>query len=764
MTDRIEKVFPYLLLAPAVLPLVYVSGLVYPYIAIKIFLLWGLGIVASAIFVFLALSGTPFYYQRLRSAFSLIPLTLLVVEYVTSYFGVDFYRSFWGLFARGDGLLTSTIITIFFYLILISAPTPSGVGSPTSDVGADRKLLERLVKVVAVVAGIVAAIAVLQWVTTMFGGKAWFLPPVTGRIGSTFGNAAFLAGYLGMSLFVIFLVLRDSIGVWRRVYQISAILAILAIIFAATRGTIFALIGAGVVGLIFVAIKGIGGWKRFARYSLVVVVMLIGLFFVFRTQLAENSFEPVRRIAQISFSDGTKGTVSSRFFVWRHITEEALDRPILGYGAEHIAQIFDKIYDPSSIIEQWFDRSHNAFLDYFVQYGIGGLLLYLSLIGAFAVLALRMYRNNPFETLNPGLLFLLLIITYAVQNFFVFDTPHSLWLLYALFASLMVLSDDSSAAPLLLKRIPPFASSIVSAIILLAIIPTVLLPLYANIMLTKGYLLHLVDVNKANAYFEQGLSLGTYADLEYGYQAYDMYTAHQVVQLKDDDLVSGYKYALSLLTANFKKYPYDARTATYLAHVIDTAPEGVPIDEGFDREVLSRAIELSPLRAQAWYMTVNIYLRQADALPETSPEREKFYREAINVLEEYAQLEPSLPVSPFILSTIYYKLGDRAEAKKWADAGLKAYAERDVAAAKPAVKYYLATGDWQNAVRFLSDIVEADSSDIDALFDLAKVMYLAGDRAASIRIVENIRETNPDILLTDANFMKAITDYEQTQK
>src|SRR3989338_5828301 len=190
MTDRLVKIFPYLLLAPAILPLVYVSGLVYPYIAVKIFLLWGLGIIAFAIFVFLALSGVPFFYQRLRNLFSWIPLALLAVEYITSYFGIDFYHSFWGLFERGDGLLTSTIITLFFYLILLSA---------------NRIFLERLVKTVAIVASIVASIAVLQWVTTILSEKVWFIPPVSGRIGSTFGNAAFLAGYLGMSLFVVLL-------------------------------------------------------------------------------------------------------------------------------------------------------------------------------------------------------------------------------------------------------------------------------------------------------------------------------------------------------------------------------------------------------------------------------------------------------------------------------------------------------------------------------------------------------------------------------
>ncbi|MBI2025638.1 O-antigen ligase family protein [Candidatus Kaiserbacteria bacterium] len=746
MTDRLSRIFPYLLLAPAVLPLVYVSGVVYPYVAPKTFLLQGAGIIALSVFAYLALSGRTFFYERMRNRLTWVPAALLAVAYAASLWGIDFYRSFWGLFDRGDSLLTLTVITTFFYLILISS---------------DSTLLERLVKTIAVVAGIVAAVAVLQWVTAALGGNAWFLPPVTGRIGSTFGNAAFLAGYLGMALFVILIVLRDASGFSRRLCQAAAALSLLAILFAATRGTILALLAAGGFALLFTAWKGDGRAKRAARYGLLALVVFAGLFFIFRTELAQSSFEPVRRIASISLTDGT---VASRLFVWQNIGAEALRSPLLGSGAEHIDQVFDKIYDPSAIIEQWFDRSHNSFLDYFVQYGVFGLVFYLALIGAFAVSALRLYRREESGFMNYGFLFLLLILTYALQNFFVFDTPSSLWLLYALFASLIVLQSDTPAISLLPRQLPTAVPIAVSALVALLVIPAVILPLFANVFLTKGYLYHLTDVEKANAYFERGLSLGTYADLEYGYQAYDMYTERQAKFLTGQNLTASYDYAFSVLVENFNKYPYDARTATYLGHVIDTAPPDAAVDDAFDEQVLARAIELSPLRAQAWYMTTNISLRKADALPAGSEERESYYREAVKVLETYSEKEPSLPVPKYILATLYYALGDTATAKKRADEALPLYTESDVAAAKPAVKYYIAVGDWRNAARFLADMVENNPADYDVLYDLAKVTYLAGDKSASLRIVEKLRAEKPDIIGTDKNFMNAITEYEQTQK
>lgn len=745
MTDFLKRAFPYLLLAPAVVPLVYVSGLVFPYVAVKTFSLWMIGITASATFAYLALSGQSFFYGRLRQSFAWIPGALLAVEYITSLLGIGFYHSFWGLFERGDGLLTSTVITIFFYLILLSA---------------DRAFLERLAKTVAVVAGAVAFIAVLQWATASFGEKAWFLPPVSGRIGSTLGNAAFLAGYLGTALFVIFYALRDAADAWRRTLSIAALFAAAAIFFAATRGTLLALALALLAALGYAALKADGSMRELSRKGLFMVAVLAVLFFVFRTELTHAPFESVRRMASISL---TEVTVSSRLFVWQHIGEEALQRPFSGYGAEQVAHLFDKAYDPSAISEQWFDRSHNAFLDYFAQYGVFGLALYLALIGAFAISALRYSRRFPPSITNPGILFFLLILTYAVQNFFVFDTPASLWLVYALFAALLTSTSEVQATRLFLKETPLVIPQIVAGVIMLLIIPTVIMPLRANILLTKGYLLHLVDVEKANAYFRQGLALNTYADLEYGYQAYDMYTDHQAVRLKGKDLVAAYEYALSVLTANFAKYPYDARTATYLGHVMDTAPAGVAIDESLDRRALDRAIVLSPLRAQAWYMTANIALRKADALPQNDPRKREYFQEALGVLERYANLEPTLSVPGYTLATLYYKIGDSVSAKKWADKAYPLYTTPDTAAAAPAVKYYLATGDWPHAARFLADLVADNPSDFDVLYDLAKVTYLAGDPAAAARIVAQLRTSAPGLVETDQNFLAAITAYEQSR-
>ena len=148
MRQYVAKWFSWLLLAPAILPLIYIDGLLYPFVAPKTLLFRALGIIVLAAFSYLALSKQELYWGRLRNKLAWIPGLLLVVAYVTSLLGVDFYHSFWSIYDRGDGLLTLTVAVIFFYGTLLSA---------------DRQFLQRLFKIVAWVATAVSAYVVLQW-------------------------------------------------------------------------------------------------------------------------------------------------------------------------------------------------------------------------------------------------------------------------------------------------------------------------------------------------------------------------------------------------------------------------------------------------------------------------------------------------------------------------------------------------------------------------------------------------------------------------
>lgn len=742
MMQRVAKTLLYLLCVPALVPLLYAPGLLYPYVAPKTLLFRAIGVLVAAAFAFLMLSGRSFYWNRLRGKSTWIPGALLLVAYVTSLFGIDFYHSFWSVFDRGDGLLTLTIAIIFFYGMLLTA---------------DESFLRRLYAFVVWGATLVALYALLQWLQSVSGLDLPLIEIPRGRFGSTFGNAAYLASYLGMTLFLAIGLAREYSGRWQMAAYASVVLQFFAILIAATRGTLLALALVAFVVLVYTAWKpalrslgaggGSGRLRSYARAGLALGVIAAGLFFAFRAQLANVPIESVRRVASISLKDPT---VESRFFIWKNMLSASMERPLTGYGAEHVDVVFNRFYDPTALVEEWFDRSHNSFIDYLVQYGVLGFALYLALILSFAYAAYRKFKGGE----EWGALLFLIVLTYAVQNFFVFDTVMTFWLLLVLFAGLFV---ESSAKSTVLSYIPQMPRAVPAGALialLLILIPVAINPLRANLALAQGYRYHIVDVRRAVESMQKGLAIGTYADLEYGYQAYQMYTDRQMNLLGGGERIIAYRYALETLTTNLEKYPYDARTAVYLAHVLDVAPPEMPADETHMRAVIAEAIELSPKRMQPHYLLANIQIRKGDALP-PGEEKNARYLEGIAPLEEYSRLVPKLAEPRYVLASLFLMMGDTAHAKEWADKAFPLY-KPDNAVARRASRYYLLTEDWPNAVYFLKEVIRTAPDDYRSQYDLAKAEFLNGNIAEAKRIVERLRIEAPGLVETDPAFLSSL--------
>lgn len=738
MIRALSRFLPYLLLVPAVLPLIFIDGLLYPYLTPKTLLFRGAAILSLALCAILVLSGREFYFSRLKAWATWIPGALLALAYISSLAGVGFYHSFWSIFDRGDGLLTFTSAVAFFYILLLYG---------------DEAFFRRLIKVVVWVGSIVAVLGVLQWIQAGSGMNIPLVPEPNGRVGSTLGNAAFMASFLGLTFFLTLLLLPTLRGKWLRAGQVSAVLHILAIVGSATRGTLLALLGAAGLALIYQAWKGEGSYKQYARGGLVALAVLAGLFLGFREQLQAVPFAPVARVASISLSDVT---VESRVFIWKEMLGKVAENPLLGVGAENIVVLFNEVYDPTQIVEEWFDRTHNAFLDYAVQYGVGGLLLYLALIFVFVRESYRLMQSSNSEESRMGKLFLLLAFVYAAQNFFVFDTAMTLWLFLALVAYVLARKGGVASA-LVQKKIPKVVALAVGAVIALLVIPVSAMPLRANLLIADGYKYHVYDAHRATSSIKKGFALGTYADMEYGFQLYEMYTERQSTMLSGEERLLAYRVARDVLAANYEKYPYDARTVTYYAHVLDVAPpEELPSEE-LRREVLAQAIELSPKRIQPRYLLANISIRKGDALPPGSAAKKVQYDEAIRQLTEYSALVPSFAEPHYIIATLYQTLGEPKVASEWAEKGLAVYTRADKNTARRAARYYLAVENWPLAARFLGDYVAIEPTNYAFTYDLAKAEFLAGNPERARAIVEKLKVDAPGLVETDPAFLSALS-------
>lgn len=732
-------------LASAVIPLIYKGGLLYPYVTPKTLIFRTFGIAALGLLLYSLASNQRLYWGRLRSLSAWLPALLLIIAYSTSFIGVDFYRSFWSLFDRGDGLLTLTSIVLLYYCAVLFI---------------DEGVIRKFFYWIAAMSGLVAFYAILQWAQDVVGVNLPIIEEPRGRYGGTFGNAAFLASYLGMTFFVTLASASDERHHQNRLVRLSLLLSLglqlTAIILTATRGTMVAMIFIGIVVVMYQAMRGRFPINVIARVTLVVLTIIVTLFILFRARFY-IPFEPVRRLVSISLNDTT---TSSRLFAWQNILREAIQQPFRGYGAEHIAIIYNKVYDPSATIEQWFDRSHNAYLDYAVQFGFIGLAVYLLIIGSIIWGGWRLLVRRE----RSGAWMISLGFVYAIQNFFVFDTAASLWLLFMIFAISVYFSTRDVVRTHVRGsfHIPSIVALSLPLLVVLLFYPIVVKPLRANIALAEGYKYHVADVERSVNVMRRGLSAGTYADLEYGYQVYSMYTEQQQTLLQGAERVRAYEYAVEMLSRNFYRFQYDARTATYLALVIDRAPPEVQVDENFLRLVANRAIELSPKRAQAYYILANIPIKKGDQQLPGSDEQKKFYREAIDLLTTYSTKAPEFAEPAFFISNLAILVGEAPLAQQWANEGKRRYEQARYYsisdAARRAVRYYIAVKDWPNALRFLKELVSEDSKDYPQVYDLAKLYFLAGDRLHAEAIVGSLRESGQYSLLeSDAAFMRAIT-------
>jgi len=717
-------------------------NVLFPFLTPKTLFFRSSAIIAVALFLYYVLRGGVLYIHRLRMPFVWVPAGLAFVTAISSFFGIDWYHSLWSTFERGDGLFTLFSAIVWFYITLLLA---------------EKKFILRLSHAVSVVGSLVALYGVFQWLEYVFQSNIFFIISLDGRIGSTLGNAAFLASFLGLSVVLTMLYARSVEGSQRVLAYGSALLQLCMIIISATRGTLLALILVGVAIITYYAFRGTGTIKKITSRLLIGVVFVFLLFIGFRGYLAQSSFEPIARIASVSLKESS---VANRIAVWQGVLHESVKHPFLGVGAEHVGVLFNAIYDPSVISEQWFDRSHNAYIDYLAQYGIFGLLMYILLIIALFRVGIRLLRNEH----AYALYIFAFIGIYAIQNFFVFDTAITFWLLLIFLCAMIVHLDDSEEMHGLIKKPLPLTVAVIgSVVILTALIPVTIYPLQANIKLAQGYNVHIVQPGIALNYFEEGYGLHTYANLEYGYQLYSMYTERQVNILSGQARAEAYRYALNILTENYRRYPYDAKTAVYLGHVLDLAPPEVARDDALLKEVIMHLRELSPKRMQGWLLEANMYIREAARADSDSLQKEA-YRKAIAVLDNYIGIVPDDSESYYVIAGFSVLLGDIESAQTYAEQGRNLYRpsdDMDYEIAGRALQYYLQFEDWENALFFLEYMVDAETStDYSRVYDLAKLYFLTDQYEKMFPIMERINKEDPAIIMSDPVFVEKLKTLE----
>lgn len=388
-------------------------NLFFPYITGKNFSFRILLEVLTACYVLLAIR-VPKYRPRASLVMWAFGLFVLWMALATAT-SVDPIKSFWSNFERMEGYLT--MLHLFALFVIAGAVL-------TAEEWWDRFFVTSVW--VSVLQGIYAVLQAYH----IFG----FGPSSQSgaRADTTFGNATYLAVFMLFSFFItLYLVLRTPARSWWRdtlgkptvmtLYGIALLLQFLGLYYTQSRGPLLGFVGGLVVAGAYVAFFSKGGeyktLRKVSLWGLGAIVILALLFVGLKNTSFIQKSQTLSRLASISLVDRT---TQARFLIWGEALQGIKESPktvALGWGQENFSYVFNKYYNPGMYDqEQWFDRAHNAFIDWAIAGGIPAFLLYVSLFVLAAWTIIKSRLTVPEQAVLLGLL-----AAYAFNNLFVFD-------------------------------------------------------------------------------------------------------------------------------------------------------------------------------------------------------------------------------------------------------------------------------------------------------------------------------------------------------
>jgi len=400
-----------------------------------------------------------------------------------------------------------------------------------------------------------------------------------------------------------------------------------------------------------------------AAVALVIFLTLIAGIFVFKDKPLIKNNGTLNRIASISLNDATS---ESRLLTWKLSWQGFLDRPVFGWGEERFNIVFNK-YFPVDIYRHsnsqvWFDRPHNVFLQYLVHGGLPGALLYL---GIYLSALIILWRNYWRERKISYLVLCGLLIAYAVQNAFVFDSLNTSTLMIILIALAVGLKRQSlgDETPLMELNQPKK-------------LRLALLPIVAIVSVGIIYLLNVPQMTKNLSFvsaYNDARQVKNLADLEKSNQ--------QLLKIVDDNIFLG-RFELRQVYSEFvvdvsrneqvdlsirkniidqaamqlnKTIQADPENSRHYAYLTNLYLAGSQIDPEYAQknlDVIAKGVALSPTRTPYYYSLGRSYIVLRDA------------EKAVQAFQKAVELSPNVPDAHLNLLAAYLTVEDRENVNK----------------------------------------------------------------------------------------------------
>ncbi|MBU1992979.1 MAG: O-antigen ligase family protein [Patescibacteria group bacterium] len=488
--------------------------------------------------------------------------------------------AFFGAYYRLQGAYTFLHYGLFFFMLVATIR--------------DRGQLKKYIYVAILGAALAAAIGLLKhhfplflnyWDTDKFLGRA-FLP---------LGHPNYLASYLIMIFPLTVGALITTAKKYRVFFVLALILFLVLMLLTLSRAATLGLFAAIVFFILSLAV--IKKRKRILRATLATILVAVLTLFLVNIY-GSNSFirdNPV--LSRIVLEGENMRSIESRLIMWPAVIEQALDRPILGYGPDTFGITFPA-YAPAALLEvedigSFADRAHNEILDTLVSSGFVGLALYLALLITVFIIGFKQKDRFTAGVLAG-------IVALFIANQFGFSmVTHYMYLWFFIAIILINLPERTEYDFKFLK----YDTSKAVAILLISALSTFTI-LAHNVQLVRA------DYFFKIAPFEKAANI-------YPHQSHYSYTTANIASLADN-----FEKAHTYLDLAGEYTGHDSYYYYYLGNI--QAREGVDFNNSYEK-----AASLAPTNPhilRAWGAALN---------------KAASYKKSIEILEKYLDLVPT---------------------------------------------------------------------------------------------------------------------------
>lgn len=414
-----------------VTPLIVSTSLYFPFITGKAFFMRSCILLAAVLYVVLVSVDKTYRPRMSMLMYSVLGFMVVLVASWMNSIAPD--RSFWSNFERMEGLVTLLYMAVLFVVAGAAIKKREWPWVMNISLG------------LSVIVGLYATGDFEKGIT---------------RISGTLGNSSYLGVYALIHIFFAVLAvlmmyrgkreeelltsgnhnhtqkLSNASYIYMGIYGLLALFNMYILFYTGTRGSFVGL----VAGLLLTS--GYLAWKeknKILRYGSMGVLVAVFVSVVLLGALKNTEFitsSPVlSRFAALITTD-VKGVLANqgeaRTILWKMSYQGVKERPLLGWGQDTFGYVFAKYYDPGMYAqEQWFDRSHNVFMDWLISAGVLGLVGYL-LLFVFALMCI--FSKRARLTVIEKAVLIGLLAAYFIHNLFVFDNLSSYILFFLLLA------------------------------------------------------------------------------------------------------------------------------------------------------------------------------------------------------------------------------------------------------------------------------------------------------------------------------------------